>query len=181
MQVPSPQKGYRTGIDGLLHKSEPDGFIEVCTSPSSIPDLTVTQPPSLDEEYEDIENGALRLLDLIHSQQPHPNPDWLAKFCENSNCLYKYVDDNFRNKTHHTLPKTNEHDQCNQPLPANVIGCHFRTLRCHDHTTLWIVAQVKGPGHQLSWVREPALTYLVDRWEPLGQGAGKAPTSATGG
>ena len=32
-----------------------------------------------------------------------------------------------------------------------------------------------------SRVREPALTYLANRWETLGQGAGKASISATGG
>ena len=31
---------------------------------------------------------------------------------------------------------------------------------------LWIVAQVKGTGHQSYQVREPAVTYWVNRWDP---------------
>ena len=95
----SAHKGYRTGIDGLFRESEPDGFTEVRTSPSSISVLTVTQPPSLEEQYEMRVNGALRLLALLRSQQSHPNPDWLARFDEESNSLYKFVNDNFRDET----------------------------------------------------------------------------------
>ena len=36
-----------------------------------------------------------------------------------------YVTYNTRDETCHTLPKNNEHDWCNQPNPANIIGCHL--------------------------------------------------------
>ena len=32
--------------------------------------------------------------------------------------------------------------------------------------TLWIVVQVEGTGHQSYQVREPTVTYWVNRWEP---------------
>ena len=32
--------------------------------------------------------------------------------------------------------------------------------------TLWIVLQVEGTGHQMYQVRELAVTYLVNWWEP---------------
>ena len=32
--------------------------------------------------------------------------------------------------------------------------------------TLWIVAQVKGTGHQMYQVRDTVVTYWVNRWEP---------------
>ena len=131
MQEFSPQKDYRTGIDGLLRESDPDGFTEVRTPPILISVLTVTQPLSLDEQYDNIEKGALRLLALIRSQRSHRTPEWLEKFNKESHRLYKFVDDNFRDETRRTLPKTNERDRRNQPLPANVIGRRFGTLS-HD-------------------------------------------------
>jgi len=67
LQVSSPQKCHRTGIDSLLRKSKPDGFTEVHMSPSSITVLTVTQPPPLDEQYENTENHLLRALDQLAS------------------------------------------------------------------------------------------------------------------
>ena len=35
-----------------------------------------------------------------------------------------------------------------------------------QHRSLWIVAQVKGTGHQMYQVRDTVVTYWVNRWEP---------------
>ena len=96
MQVSSPQEGYGSEIDGLLCESEPDGFTEVRTSPSLISVLTVTQPPSLDEQYENAENLVLRALDLLRSRRSHLDSDWLAEFCENADPLFKFMEDTIR-------------------------------------------------------------------------------------
>ena len=88
----------------------------------------------MEEQYKKRINVAVRLLALLHGQLSHPTSDWLAKFDKESNRLYKFVNDNFRDKTRRTLPKTNERNRRNQPLPANVIGRHFGTLGRNDYT-----------------------------------------------
>ena len=45
---------------------------------------------------------------------------------------------------------------------------------------LWIVLQVEGTGHQSYQVRELAVTYLVNRWEPPAIG-GDPPSLPSGG
>ena len=65
---------------------------------------------------------------------PHMNPDWFEKFVEKSNSLFKFAMDNIRDENRRTLPKTNERNQHNQPLPANIIGHHFGTFKGHDYT-----------------------------------------------
>jgi len=130
--VSSPQKGHRTGVDSLLRESEPDGFTEVHTPPSSIPVLKVAQPLSLDQEFDE----ALQLLSdataLLKSQRAQMNRDWLAKHHESGTRYFKFVKDNIQDETRRMLPKTNERDRRNQPLPNNVIGRHFGTFtRCN--------------------------------------------------
>ena len=131
LQMSSPQKGHRTGVDGLLRESEPDGFTEVRTSPSSIPVLKVAKPLSLDQEFDE----SLQLLSdataLLKSQRAQMNRDWHAKYRENSIRWSKFVKDNIQDETRHTLPKTNERDRRNQPLPSNLIGRHFGTFTRH--------------------------------------------------
>ncbi len=80
-----------------------------------------------------MENHLLDALDLLRSQQSHLNSDWLTKFHDSSNQQIKFVSDNIRDKTCRTLPKTNEQDRHNQPLPANVIGCHFGSFEHNDY------------------------------------------------
>jgi len=88
----------------------------------------------MDEERKIVENDLFLAVDLLHSQPSDINPVWFAKFRERGNHLFKFVKDNIRDETRHTLPKTNERDRHNQPLPANVIGRHFGTFRRHDYT-----------------------------------------------
>ena len=134
LQVSSPQKGHRTGTDGLLRESEPGGFTEVRTSPSSISVLTVAQPLSLEEESEN-QKKVLRFAIAMLESQPSPmNPMWHAKFSEEFGRFEKYVVDNMCDETRRTLPKTNERDRRNQPLPANIIGRHFGTSKRHGYT-----------------------------------------------
>jgi hypothetical protein len=134
VQVLSPQKGPRTGIDGLLRESEPDGFTKARTSPTSIAVLTVTQPPSADELLEDLEKRASQVVNMLRGQRPHLNLDWLEKVRDSASRLFKLMDDNIRDETRRTLPKTNERDRRNQPLPANIIGRHFGTFTRHNST-----------------------------------------------
>ena len=54
------------------------------------------------------------------------DPGWHAKFCERGTRVFKFVKDNIHDETHRTLPKTNERDQRNQPLPQN---CDEITVR----------------------------------------------------
>ena len=65
---------------------------------------------------------------------PHMNPDWFKNFIENGNNLIKFARDNTHDENHHMFPKTNQCNQCNQPLLANIIGHHFRTFKQHDYT-----------------------------------------------
>ena len=65
---------------------------------------------------------------------PHMNPDWFENFIENGKNLVKFAKDNIRDENRCMLPRTNECDQHNQPLLANIIGCHFRTFKRHDYT-----------------------------------------------
>jgi hypothetical protein len=108
--VSSPEKAHRTGVDGLLRESEPDGFTEARTSPSSISVLTVVQPLSFEEQCENTEKQLLMVLALFRSQLPHMTPEWYAKFCDSADSLFKFVDDTIRDETRRTLPKTNERD-----------------------------------------------------------------------
>jgi hypothetical protein len=90
-----------TGVDGLLQETEPDDSTQVCTPFNSISLLTVAQPLSIDEELENMEKRAIQILDLLHTQKAYMNVDWLAKFCENAEPLFKFLDETCR-----TLPKT---------------------------------------------------------------------------
>ena len=40
------------------------------------------------------------------------------------------------------------------------------TTNPYISSSLWIVAQVEGTGHQMYQVSETAVTYWVNRWEP---------------
>jgi hypothetical protein len=133
LQVVSPQKGHSTGVDGLLRESEPDGFTQVCTSSNSISLLIVPQPLSFEENVENTHQLILDTLALFNSQRAQMNPDWHAKFLDNGARLFKFVKDNIRDETRHTLPKTNERDRCNQPLPENIIGRQFGTFTRRNH------------------------------------------------
>jgi hypothetical protein len=95
---------------------------------SSISVLTVAQPPSLDERFKDTRRQLFAAIDLLDSQHAQMNPDWYAKFCDSGTRFFKFVEDNIRDETRRTLPKTNEHDRRNQPLPNNVIGRRFGTF-----------------------------------------------------
>ena len=61
------------------------------------------------------------------------DPKWYKRICDTGEPLFKIMRDNMRDKNCCTLPKTNECDQCNQPLPGNVIGCHVGTFKHHEH------------------------------------------------
>ena len=89
----------------------------------------------MDKEHKSMENNLFLAVNLLHSQLSNMNPVWFAKFCERGNHLIKFVKDNICDKTCHTLLKTNECNQHNQPIPANVIGRHFGGFTCHDYTT----------------------------------------------
>jgi len=43
------------------------------------------------------------------------------------------VTDNLHDETCRMLPKMNEHDRRNQPLPENIIGRHFGTFTCQEN------------------------------------------------
>jgi hypothetical protein len=90
-----------TGVDSLLQETEPDDSTQVCKSSNSISLLTVTQPLSVDEELENMEKRAMQMLDLLRSQRAHMDPDWIAKFSEAAEPLFKVMDE-----TCHMLPKT---------------------------------------------------------------------------
>jgi hypothetical protein len=75
-----------------------------------------------------------KTLALFRSQKGNMSADWYARFCASSDPQFKFMDDNTRDETRRTLPKTNERDRHNQPLPANIIGRHFGTSTRHDHT-----------------------------------------------
>jgi hypothetical protein len=47
--------------------------------------------------------------------------------------LFKFVKDNIRDETRRTLPKTNERDRRNQPLPENITGRQFGTFTRRNH------------------------------------------------
>ena len=68
-------------------------------------------------------------MDLLRSQPSPLDADWLARFREESKRHRKYAADNHHDETRRTLPKTNERDRRNQPVPANVIGRHFGTFK----------------------------------------------------
>jgi hypothetical protein len=95
------------GIDGLLQESEPDGFTDICTLPSSISVLTVAQPPSLDEQFKDTCQQLFVVIDLLDSQHAHMNPDWYAKFCDSGTRFFKFVEDNICDETCRMLLKMN--------------------------------------------------------------------------
>ena len=101
---------------------------------SSISILTGPQPLSVDEQCKDRVKELSDILSLACGQLGHMNPDWYAKFCDSSKHLLKFGRDNIHDETRRTLPKTNERDRRNQPLPANVIGRHFGTFTRHDQT-----------------------------------------------
>ena len=88
----------------------------------------------MDEEHKIMENDLFLAADLLRSQLTDMNPLWFAKFCEWSRNLVKFVKDNISDETCRTLPKTNECDWHNQPLPSNVIGCHFGGFIRHEYT-----------------------------------------------
>jgi len=94
----------------------------------------VIQPLSLGEHMEYTEKKILDTLALFRSQKAHMNLDWYARFCDYSNHLFKFVDDNIRDETRRTLPKTNEHDRRNQPLPQNTMGRHFGTFAHQEYS-----------------------------------------------
>ena len=71
-------------------------------------------------------------LALFRSQIGHMDPVWYEKHCKISEPYFKFLRDNIRDETRRTLPKTNERDRCNQPLPGNVIGRHFGTFMHHE-------------------------------------------------
>jgi len=128
LQVDSPRKGHPTGIDGLLRESEPDGFIQVCTPSNSISLLTIAQPLSVDEKFKHLHQSLSNALTLLEGQQPQMDPGWLDKFSDSFARGFKFVEDNIRDETRRTLPKTNERDRRNQPLPQNIMGRHFGTF-----------------------------------------------------
>ena len=88
----------------------------------------------MDEERKIMENDLFLAVDLLCSQLTDMNPLWFAKFREWSRNLVKFVKDNISDETHCTLLKTNEHNWRNQPLPSNVIGCHFGGFIRHEYT-----------------------------------------------
>ena len=133
MQVNSPQKDHRTGIDALLREREPHGFTQVRTSSNPISLLIITQPLSRDERVDNIEKELLDGLTLFRSQCRQADPGWLDTFEAQSSRYRKYVRDNIRNETRRTLPKTNERDRRNQPRPENIIGYHFGTCEGRKH------------------------------------------------
>lgn len=100
---------------------------------SSVSVLTVTQPLSIEEQFDKSEERLLTALALLRSQRAYLNTAWHAKYCASGECFFKFVDDNVRDETRHTLPKTNERDRRNRPLPGNVIGRHFGTFTLHDN------------------------------------------------
>lgn len=128
--MPSPQKDHGTG---LIRRCDPHGFTEVCTSFSSVSVLTVTQPLSIEEQFDKSEERLLTALALLRSQRPYLNAAWHAKYCASGERFFKFVDDNVRDGTRRTLPKTNERDRRNQPVPGNVIGRHFGTFTPHGN------------------------------------------------
>jgi len=93
----------------------------------------VAQPLSFDEEVKDTLRQISDARDLYNSQVPHMDPAWHTKFCASGAQLFKFVKDNLHDETCRTLPKTNEHDRRNQPLPENIIGCHFGTFTSQEN------------------------------------------------
>ena len=88
----------------------------------------------MDKERKIMENDLFLAVDLLRSQPTDMNPLWFAKFRERSRNLVKFVKDNISDETRRTLPKTNERDRRNQPLPSNVIGRHFGGFIRHEYT-----------------------------------------------
>jgi len=97
-------------------------------SSNSISLLTVAQPLSFDEEVEDTLQQISDAKALYNSQVPHMDPAWHAKFRDSATQLFRFVKDNLHDETCRMLPKTNECDRRNQPLPENIIGRHFGTF-----------------------------------------------------
>lgn len=89
----SPQMAHRTGIDSLLHESEPDRFTEVYTSPSSISVLTVAQPLSLEEQYKETERQIMMTLAWFrrHVDEGTMTPDLYERFCEAAEPLFEFL------------------------------------------------------------------------------------------
>lgn len=121
-------------MDGLYRESDPHGFTEACTPPSSIYVLTVLQPLTFEERVKNTEKDFMDALALFRSQIGHMNPAWYEKICNIGEPLFKFLRDNVRDETRRTLPKTNERDRRNQPLPGNVIGRHFGTFTRREYT-----------------------------------------------
>ena len=81
------------------------------------------------------------------------------------------------------VTSTQNSTYCNTPRRAHwrgVVSCLLSQWAANNlWSTLWIVPQVKGTGHQMYQVRELAVTYLVNRWEP--PAIGGDPTSLPSG
>ena len=94
----------------------------------------VAQPLSFEEEIEDSRQSISALQTVFEAQLPQMDPAWLAHFREVCARAFKYAKDNIRDETRRTLPKTNERDRRNQPLPQHVIGRQFGTFVRQGHS-----------------------------------------------
>ena len=70
---------------------------------------------------------------MFDSQLGHMDSEWYKRIRDKGEPLFKITRDNMRDENWRTLPKTNECDRRNQPLPGNVIGCHVGTFKRHEY------------------------------------------------
>ena len=84
--------------------------------------LMVPQPLSRQERFAILKANAVKLVNLIESQEHQASLQWLDNMEEKCKPAFKCMEDNLRHANRRTCPKTNETDRRRQPLARNVTG-----------------------------------------------------------